>query len=82
MNQEQEVKKLTKDQLKVIALRQRIGEITSNYEETLADMRADITQQSEAMQEMIEQQFQEIQDLKGQLNASDAQKGSPEDSTN
>ena len=34
----------TKHELMIIALQQRIGEITANYEGTIASLRADLTQ--------------------------------------
>lgn len=34
---------MTKEELKIVALTQRIAEITANYEENLADIRADFT---------------------------------------
>lgn len=60
---EQTPKKLNKDQLKVVALKQRIGEIVSEYEESIAGMRADFTQQLESMQEYVESQQKRIQEL-------------------
>lgn len=60
-------KKYTKDQLKVIALKQRIGEITSRYEDELADLRADVTQQFEAYNEVIKNQEKDIESLQAQL---------------
>lgn len=59
--------KLTKDQLKVIALRQRIGEITSQSEDQLADLRADVTLQFEAYDEVIKNQEKDIESLQAQL---------------
>jgi hypothetical protein len=59
----------TKDQLKVIALRQRIGEITSNYEEMIADMRADITQTSQVMQDEMNRQLKEIEDKNNEIDS-------------
>ncbi len=60
-NQEQH--KLTKDQLKVIALKDRIGQIVSEYEESIADMRANFTQQVEALHEVIESQDEKLAQL-------------------
>ena len=37
----------TKQELMIIALQQRIGEITANYEGTIASLRADLTQMME-----------------------------------
>lgn len=37
----------TKHELMIIALQQRIGEITSHYEGTVASLRADLTQMME-----------------------------------
>jgi small-conductance mechanosensitive channel len=64
---EKEDKKLTKDQLKVVALRQRIGELTSQYEEQIADLRADVTQRFEAYDEVIRNQENDIESLQSQL---------------
>lgn len=60
-------KKYTKDQLKVLALKQRIGEITSQYEDQLADLRADVTQQFDAFQDVIRNQDNDIEKLQEQL---------------
>ena len=87
MPQPQEQQKLTKDQLKVIALRQRIGEITSNYEEQIADLRADVTQKFEAYDEVVRNQEQTIESLQNQLRAyqenesvqEEAEPATPED---
>ncbi len=57
----------TKDQLKVIALTQRIGELTSSYEERIADMRADVTQRQEDMQNQILAQHERIESLQKEL---------------
>lgn len=66
MTNEQQSKP-TKDQLKVIALRQRIGEITSQYEEQIADLRADVTQQFDALNEVIRNQENDNESLQNQL---------------
>jgi len=63
----QEERKYTKDQLKVMALKQRIGEITSRYEDEFADYRADVTQQFDAFQEVIRNQEKDIESLQAQL---------------
>jgi spore maturation protein CgeB len=63
----QEEKKYTKDQLKVMALKQRIGEITSRYEDEIADLRADVTQRFEAFNEVIRNQETDIESLQAQL---------------
>jgi hypothetical protein len=62
-----EEKKYTKDQLKVIALKQRIGEITSDYEDKLADFRADVTQQFAAYDEVVRNQEKDMESLREQL---------------
>jgi hypothetical protein len=67
MSQSRQEQKLNKDQLKVIALRQRIGEITSNYEEQLADLRADVTQKFEAYEEVLRNQEKDLESLQNQL---------------
>jgi small-conductance mechanosensitive channel len=64
---EDEQKKLNKDQLKVVALRQRIGEITSQYEEQIADLRAYITQVHEQFEEVKNNQERDIEALQAQL---------------
>jgi small-conductance mechanosensitive channel len=64
---ENESKKLNKDQLKVVALRQRIGEITSQYEEQIAELRADVTQRFEAYDEVVRNQERDIESLQAQL---------------
>lgn len=52
----------TKDTLKVIALKQRIGEITSDYEDRMADLRANTTL-------MVQNYERNIEDLKQELAA-------------
>lgn len=67
MNELQEPNKMTKDQLKSLALKQRIGEITSNYEDRAADLRADFTLHIDAMQDRIAAQEAQIENLEMQL---------------
>jgi DNA repair ATPase RecN len=64
---ENETKKLNKDQLKVVALRQRIGEITSDYEEKIADIRAYVTQMQEQFEEVLQNQEKDVEALQAQL---------------
>ena len=45
----------TKHELMIIALQQRIGEITSQYEGTIASLRADLTQML-AVNDIVNQQ--------------------------
>jgi hypothetical protein len=59
--------KMNKDQLKALALKQRIGEITSDYEDRLAETRADFTIQYNALQDTISQQAALIESLNDQL---------------
>lgn len=59
--------KPTKDQLKVMALKQRIGEITSDYEEKIADIRAYVTQAQEEFEEILRRQETDIESLQAQL---------------
>jgi len=63
----QNEQKLTIDQLKVLALKQRMGELVSDYEERIADLRANITQISDAMQGRIAAQDEEIFKLREQV---------------
>jgi hypothetical protein len=60
-------KKLNKEELKVVALRQRIGELTSQYEDQIADIRADVTQRFEAYEEVLKNQEKDIESLQAQL---------------
>lgn len=61
--------KPNRDQLKVIALKQRIGELTSDYEERIADIRAYITQMQEQFQDTLQNQEKDIEALQAQLRA-------------
>ena len=45
----------TKNELMIIALQQRIGEITANYEGQIASLRADLTQLMD-VQKIVEKQ--------------------------
>jgi len=63
--------KMTKDQLKLVALKQRIGEITSMYEDQIAELRADATQRFEAMSDALKESDQTIEKLQEQLRKSD-----------
>lgn len=65
----EEQKKLNKDQLKVVALTQRIGEITSEYESKIADMRVAFTEEIDRMQEISNAQLEELIKLKDAQNA-------------
>jgi uncharacterized membrane protein YccC len=60
----------TKDQLKLAALKQRIGEITSGYEDTIASLRADFTQQFDALQDVLREQDETIEKLQEQLRVA------------
>lgn len=66
--QEETQNKLSRDQLKVIALRQRIGEIVSEYEEKIADIRATFTQQMDSIQELAQGLSQENEGLKSKVS--------------
>jgi len=70
MNEPQVPNKMTKDQLKLIALKERIGIITSQYEDQIADMRASFTQQMEAMSDALKDSDQTIENLQNQLRKS------------
>jgi hypothetical protein len=59
--------KLTKDQLKLVALKQRIGEITSQYEDQIADIRAYVTQLEEHYNEIVRNQETDMENLQAQL---------------
>lgn len=55
---------MTKDQLKNLALKQRIGELTSNYEDEIAELRANFTQEYTSMQNVrkaLEEQVESLQ---------------------
>lgn len=68
---------MTKDQLKALALKQRIGEITSDYEDKIADIRADFTQQYNALQDVLREQEKEIETLQklGKSNEAEKEEG-------
>ena len=53
----------TKNELMIIALQQRIGEITANYEGQIASLRADLTQLMD-VQKIVEKQDKQILCLK------------------
>lgn len=59
--------KPTRDQLKVMALKQRIGEITSDYEEKIADIRAYVTELQEHFNEVFKNNEAEMEALQAQL---------------
>ena len=63
----QNEQELTIDQLKVIALKQRMGELVSDYEERIADLRANITQISDALQGRVQAQDEELRKLREEL---------------
>lgn len=67
--------KMTKDQLKLLALTQRIGSLTSKYEDELAELRAGFTQQLGAMDDLVKSQEADIEKLQEQLRKyQDAEK--------
>lgn len=82
MAEQIEPREMTKDQLKLVVLTQRIGEITSKYEEQIADNRAEYTQQFAAMQDVLHKQEADIEKLQAQLRKSNesVQKEDPETS--
>lgn len=53
-----------KDTLKVLALKERIAEITAGYEDKIADIRADFTLAVEELQGRIDSLEKENQSLK------------------
>ena len=53
----------TKNELMIIVLQQRIGEITANYEGQIASLRADLTQLMD-VQKIVEKQDKQILCLK------------------
>jgi hypothetical protein len=67
MDESTPLHKMTKDQLKSLALKDRIGEITSKYEDELADLRAEATQRLGAMSDMLKTQEAELEALQTQL---------------
>lgn len=67
MNEPQVPNKMTRDQLKLLALKQRIGEITSEYEDRIADIRADATQRFEAFSDALKESDETISKLQEQL---------------
>lgn len=81
MNESQVPNKMTKDQLKLFALKERIGIITSQYEDQIADMRASFTQQMEAMSDALKDSDQTIENLQNQLRKSSEtlQEDAPDD---
>jgi hypothetical protein len=77
MDEQQEPSKMTRDQLKLLALKQRIGEITSDYEDRIAGMRAVWTEQTEGWEakvkgyhELIAKQESDIEKLQTKLRES------------
>lgn len=71
MNEPQAPNRMTRDQLKLLALKQRIGEMTSDYEDRIADIRADATQRFEAMSDALKEADETIEKLQEQLRKSD-----------
>lgn len=60
-----------KETLKLIAIKQRIGEITSDYEERIADLRADITLEIQKFTDMLNELEKENMELKSRLGETD-----------
>jgi hypothetical protein len=64
----QDQQELTRDQLKIMALRERLSQVVVEYEDRDADRRVDITQQGNEMQKLAEEnarlnnQLQELQE--------------------
>lgn len=58
---------MNKDSLKFMAIKERIAEITAMYEDKIADLRADITLEMEAVQKKMDEKDREIMDLKSRL---------------
>jgi len=78
----QEPKAMTRDQLKLLSFKQRVGELASNYEEQIADFRAEATQRMEAFQNLVKEQEAEIERLREQLKKyQDAEKDVQEEGT-
>ena len=70
MNEPQVPNRMTRDQLKLLALKQRIGELTADYEDRIADIRADATQRFEAMSDALKESDETIEKLQEQLRKS------------
>jgi uncharacterized protein YukE len=67
MTEQVEPKDMTKDQLKLFVLKDRIGQITSNYEDQIADIRANWTQAEQAFQNALQSQEKQLESLQEQL---------------
>lgn len=59
--------KMTKEQLKIMAFKQRVGELSSDYEDRITNMMADYHQQIEAYQDTLRTQEDELESLRAQL---------------
>lgn len=55
---------MNKEELKVVALKQKIGELVSNYEETIAEFRADATLAIANLEQQVEYLKEENAQLK------------------
>lgn len=58
----------TKDELKVMALRERIGVLASQYEENFADLRADATMEVNRLNAEVERLQQENDALRREID--------------
>lgn len=67
MNEPTPLHKMSRDQLKVMSLKDRIGEITSKYEDEIAEFRAEATQKFGAMDDLVKSQESQIESLQQQL---------------
>lgn len=67
MDEPQAPKEMTKDQMKLFVLKERIGQITSQYEDQIADLRAGWTQAEQAFQDALHRQESDIEKLQEQL---------------
>lgn len=62
---------IDKNELKVIGLIQRVGELTSGYEAQIIDVRADLTIQVQSLQQENKDLKDEVQKLKTLLREND-----------
>lgn len=70
-NTTQENEPLTRDQFKVLALRERVAQLTAEYEDKVADLRVELT--------FVSQELEQLKQAQGQPDAEASEGRKPED---
>lgn len=66
-NNKREILMTSREQYKLLALKEKMGELVVGYEDKIADLRVELTIQNETLNESLNEARNEIQQLRDQL---------------